>query len=173
MSVFSDDEERESGVGAHSIARSLAALSLGTVQAHEQRRLSDWEERPDEIDQQFILPVQFTTKDKPVTATVNVGFAVGFLINPVERDSEAEKPLFTYGFEHLGGERPLLSAMLESYSSNGVVITGAVVSVTAWQPQPYGQFKSHRWQGALHANFQGFAVSLRDADEQENEDDDG
>lgn len=160
------------GVTVGSITRSIRGITLGSLQAYQDKRVRDWEGAKDEYDQQFQVPVSATIVPFPnagstgtntpqitrdmMQAKIHVDFDVNFLYEPNERANGLTVPHFTYGVEFKSGTPCLLTAMVSAWSGGGVDgYAGADVILVVGFP---GSRKQMQFNGIVHLNFQGYAM---------------
>lgn len=158
------------GVSTHAIQRSLAAVSIGTIRAREERVAQDLIDANDEYDQQFQVPYTGTLIGRdPLRVTVQLTFAVRFIREPVEyRDSPYEFPHFTYGDEQTGLDESVVftHAVVRRWIYDEDEVTGVEVMILLHNPfaaddDPDAANKEElRFNGVMHLNFEGYAAAF-------------
>lgn len=145
------------------IHRSIRAMTIGTLRAHETRKRRDALEALAEMDQQFQLPIAGNAGTVATWFEVDVDFAATFVLAPEMRESPYEDPLFTYGA--VVAAPVFVTANVTAWktdSSDNYV--GATVNIGVAAP---GTLTLVQFRGHVHCNFQGYGA----VDEADNSED--
>lgn len=145
------------------IVRTLQSISIGATQAMKQRDARNRELGLNEEDIQYHVLIEGTASLVPAFSTKELDFEWEFHSAPGQRDSDLWMPHFTFGsYIHTGGPLIVTACVVtwEENPDNGG-ITGADVGIGVMgdsaTPVPFG--------GYVHLNFQGFAISRDDMED--------
>lgn len=150
------------GVSTNALARSIQALTFGSVKSYDTltRRLA--REGLGELDQQFQLPIAGSVGPSAAWSTVTVKFATVLIEAIDERHSPYADPLFTYGAVISSGDACMVSCSVRRWLTDGVFYTGADLDVGVVRP---GAVAATPFKGEIHLNFQGYGTP--DTDEED------
>lgn len=145
---------------AGSLERSLAALTIGTVKAREERGAMLAPVSGGNMLQFRQVPVAGKVGKTPVAAEVAVEWDYPIVQANAQTDSDSERPHFTTGIELLSSGPVMIVPQLIAWldSDDGWTV-GATLRVTAWVPSAK---KKHDFNAILHLTFAGYAVPGED-----------
>lgn len=150
-----------------SLQRSLAALTIGTVKAREERSAMLDPISGGNMIQYRQVPVAGRVMKRPVSAEVNVDFDYPFAIATARTDSDQERPTYNVSVELLStGPVIILPQLVRWIDADDGWTEGAVVRVTAWIPEAN---KKHDFSAILHLSFSGYGVPTEDETDMESE----
>lgn len=146
------------GVQTGALARSIRALTLGTVQAHAEIRSYQEQEGLGELDLQYQIPIAGKATGLPGWTTTQVTFEWPLIIALDERQSPYRDPLFTSGFVLLTVDPVVHTVhvrrwLMHKHSDRHYV--GAEIEVGVWSPASETQTP---FRGEVHLNFQGYGT---------------
>lgn len=143
-----------------SLQRSLAALTIGTVKAREERDAMLEPISGSNMIQYRQIPVAGKVSEKPVHAEVNVDWPYPIVAAPAQTDSDQERPHFALGVELLSTEPVMIFATVIGWiDADDGWTEGARLRITAWIPRAR---KKHDFSAILHLTFSGYGIPTED-----------
>lgn len=145
----------------HQLQRAMSEITLQAVQSTRERDARDYQMGLGEHEEQFQIPLTGTAGRTPGFAEIEIGFDHHFFYAPAQRDSDLDRPHFTFGSEC--AEPVIIQACVKEWNireSNGA-IRGATLRVSVMAAGTVA-FED----AVLNVTFQGFAA----LDEVETED---
>lgn len=143
------------------LQRSLRSLTIGTVETIAAAEAAVAEDRLQEQNQQFQIPIAGLARQGITWVKKQIAFAVVFVPAPSQRkNSSLVNPLFTYGVEIVRGnpaddpEPVLVSCVVEYITDDKSNITGCWLNVGLHSPTP----DAVNFNGLVHLNFQGYGA---------------
>lgn len=145
------------GVTTHRIQRSLAALTVNTQKAYQQRHQQQQNISGGEAEQQFKIAVTGEVADVPTFQYADVSFDRSVVPALDRRDSDFTEPAFTYGWEREYGPPMFLTAFIDGWvvDDDGSV-TGARIGIGTFMPFAT---ETRQFRAVVHTVFQGWANS--------------
>lgn len=142
------------GVNSGGTARAVRGLTLGVMKAasraKEQREL----EGLAEIEEQIKVDVSGSAQEFPAWTQLRLEFDSVFIDASGQRDTEFDRPHFTYGaVVEKGGPTGLLACVTSWEVNDRDEVTGCILAVSAVSTD-----SARRFQGELHARFQGYGM---------------
>lgn len=145
---------------AGSLERSLAALTIGTVKAREERAAMLDPISGGNMLQFRQVPIAGHVGKDASVAEVTVDWAYPFVAANAQTDSDSERPHFSYGIELLStGPVMIVPQLVGWHDADDGTTDAATIRVTAWVP---GAKKKHDFNAILHLTFSGYAVPGED-----------
>ena len=145
------------GVSTHRVQRSLAALSVNAQRAYLEHERQRSQLSGGEAELQFKSSVSGTVGATPAWDYVDVTFPRPVAPALDRRESQFDRPLFTYGWERISGPPLFLTAFVDRWrmsdDGDGLVL-GARVGIGAVVPNADDV---RRFTAAVHLTFQGWA----------------
>ena len=137
----------------HQAQRAIADLTVKSIKAT--KRLDDWYEQMGlaEVDQQFQVDISGVAYDTPAFVTTEIAFDFPFHYAPGQRDSDLERPHFTYGTEVDGPAMLTVSVTAWEIDAATGAYIGATVQISALSATELG------FNGKVHLNFQGVSAA--------------
>lgn len=136
----------------HAGLRAIADLTVGVAKSTEARRRREAELGLTESWQQFHVPLSGSAGTLPSFVYVDVEFDYGFHYAPGQRDSDLERPHFSFGSE-CDGEVDLGANVSEwNVDSDTGAYLGATVRLSAIAADETS------FTGTAHLTFQGFSA---------------
>lgn len=142
-------------VGTHSLARSLAAITFGSIKSYDDVQKQLAFAGLTELDQQFQVPIAGVAGPEAAWSTLTVTFTAPLVDSPQERRSPYSDPLFTFGAVVDSGGPVVVFASVRKWTFDGWVYTGAELDVCTFRP---GAIDTVEFKGELHLNFQGYGT---------------
>lgn len=142
----------DGGPQGHRLEQAMRGLTLGTVTDLRKAEERAYEDGLIEREEQFQIAISGVAEEFLDWDTVDIKFSTIFMDASGQRDSELERPHFTYGGEiETGTPVGLLACVLEwkTTARNETIGCKLAIGVAASD-------QSTRFKGFLHANFQGF-----------------
>lgn len=145
----------------HALNRSLTHLTIGVARDMERRRRRSNELGLREVEEQIQLPISGLAVQGITWAKARVGFENTFYEAPSQRDSNFDRPHFTYGvsIDPVDDKEPpipvVVSCMFEFTTDDRGATTGGWLHIGVHSPTP----DTRRFQGVLNLRFQGFGAS--------------
>lgn len=135
-------------------ARAVRGLTLGVLtasaRAKEQRQLEGLAETEENVK----IDVVGRAEEFPIWTRLHIDFETVFIDASGQRDTEFDRPHFTYGaVVHKGGPVGILSCVLQWDVNNRDEVTGCIIAISAIATD-----HGRRFQGELHARFQGYGM---------------
>jgi hypothetical protein len=146
------------------LARSLTALTIGTVKAQEARERELGPLRLQELTQEVQVPLTGKATETPGSETVNVKWPYPFVYAPAQRDSPLENPHFSFGVESLSPSAPaiVIPQVTRWLRSEEGFAVGAAVLLTAWLP---GASAPTDYRSLVHLTFTGYGAPIAEEDD--------
>jgi len=143
-------------VGA--IAKSVRGLTLDVIQRTDRAKRQRELEGLRETEEQIKIDVRGRAEEFPEWSEVHVNFETLFIDASGQRDTEFDRPHFTYGaYIERGGPVGLLACITRWDVTPRDEVTGCILAVGAVSTD-----QARRFRGELHARFQGYGAP-RDA----------
>jgi hypothetical protein len=149
---------RRGGVTTHRVQRSLAAMTVNAQRAYRAHDEQQRELSGGETELQFKSSVSGTAGAIAAYDYVNVSFPRPIVAALDRRDSQFDRPLFTYGWERLSGPPLFLTAFVDRWRTSAdsdELCIGARVGIGAVTP---GSLDVSRFTASVHLIFQGWAA---------------
>lgn len=142
------------------LARSLSALTVGTVQAQQAREAELAYTKLGEMEQQLQVPINGDVKSSITIAQANVHWPYPFVYAPGQRDSGLKNPQFAFGVEIVSGFGVIILPTVTGWARSAEgFFTGATVGIQAWFPNARKRLK---FSAVLHATFTGYGAPQMD-----------
>lgn len=155
-------KKRRGGVNTHRVNRSLAALTVGMQRAHDELQLDQAQLGAGETEQQWKLEVAGEAGGKIAYQTTTISFDERFYPAADRRDSDFDRPIFTFGYEMLTGAPVMITAAVTRWVADEYTVTGAEVAIGIVQPGASGKTK---FKALVHLVFQSWAGPTINDDE--------
>jgi hypothetical protein len=136
------------------IARSIRAMTIGTIKASNDRRDRYTTDGIGEIDQQVQITVTGKVGASITWGELDIAFTTPFINGSEDRDSPYTRPLFTYGSVVTSGGPLMMVCNVKRWKVDEDYVLGAKLEIAIWAPGGY----IRDYQGELHANFQGWGA---------------
>lgn len=149
-----------------SLARSLAALTIGVQAQQEKREEKLAPTRLGNLVQAVQTPIKGEVGAKPVSTEVTVKWPYPFLYAPAQTNSNLRLPHFAPGIEllDLPPAPVIIIPQLHRWLRNDDEWTlGCVVGLTCWGP---GAPKKFKFSAMLHTTISGYGAPTEDEDEE-------
>lgn len=148
-------------VHENAVGRAVAALSLGAVRETQRREARRRNMGLEEMDLQFQVAISGDAGTQADWDTFSIDFDFPFYYAPGNRDSDLDRPHFTFGAVVEDGSPVVVSACVTGWQLNEETqgVTGATVAVCAVAP---GTSQPVSFGGYVHLNFQGYAGVAED-----------
>lgn len=142
----------DGGPQGHRLEQAMKGLTLGTVTDLRKAEERAYQDGLIEREEQFQVAISGVAEEFLDWETVEIKFSTAFMDASGQRDSELERPHFTYGAEiETATPVGILACVLEwkTTARNETIGCKLAIGVAASD-------RSTRFKGFLHANFQGF-----------------
>lgn len=144
------------GVNTHALARSIRAMTLGTLRDYQDARERFARFAMGELDQQYQLPIAGVVGQVPAWSTVTITFDAPFVDGYDDRRAHLIDPLFTFGTILTAGTPAFVSCHVRRWITDADGnYTGAELEVGIHRP---GVTTPQPFAGELHLNFQGYGM---------------
>lgn len=135
------------------VARDLTITVLKGAKKAEEAKLA---EGLAETDEQLKLEIQGRAEEFPIWTILRIKFGTIFLAAPGQRDSDYDRPHFTFGYEVTEGGPIGIDACVTQWLVNDREETyGCKLAVG-----PRATDYATRFRGVVHANFQGYGAPI-------------
>lgn len=134
--------------------RTFRGMTIGAVKAQNRAKAQRELEGLDEREDQFKIEVAGRGEEFPSWTQVHLNFTVEFIDADGQRDSDFDRPHFTYGVEITnGGPVGLIACVLRWDVGKKNQTTGCVLGIGAVATDV-----ARKFSGSLHARFQGYGA---------------
>jgi hypothetical protein len=141
-------------VSTGKLERAMNSLTVGTVQAMDRKKRDRLIEGLAEREEQFKIEVSGRGEEFPEWTKVELTFESVFVDGTGNRDSEFDRPVFTYGYYvPVGGPVGLDACITEWNVNDRSETTGCVMWIGARATDVARKFKAE-----IHAVFQGYGM---------------
>jgi hypothetical protein len=143
------------GSGGAALASSLRAMTLGTLQAYNERQAARETDGIGEIDQQFQLTIAGKAGPKAIWETTEVPFDAPFIDGSEDRNAPFLYPLFTFGSVVTQGSKLVIVCNVTAWHTDEDYVNGCTIEIGIFRPAGGG---IGDFAGELHLNFQGWGA---------------
>jgi hypothetical protein len=137
------------------LARSLRAMTLGTLKSYNDRRDSFEADTIGEIDQQYQVTIAGEAGPQVVWNELVVAFDAPFIDGREDRNAPFQYPMFTYGTVVLQGSRLVVVCNVIKWNVLEDYVRGCTLEIGVFRPQGGGVGD---YRGELHLNFEGWGA---------------
>lgn len=143
-----------SGPDVQRIEKAIKGLALGTVTNMAKAREEAQKDGLIEREEQFQIAISGVAEEFLDWQEIELKFGTLFTDATGQRDSELERPQFTYGAEMtLGGPVGILACVTEWKTNERNEVIGCKLAIGVAASD-----QSQKFKGYLHASFQGFGL---------------
>lgn len=138
------------------LERAMSGLTVGVVKSMQRYQERAYEDGLIEREEQFHIHVTGRAEEFAVWTVTEVDFGLVFVDATAQRDSPFDRPHFTYGavvetLDPVG----LMASVMDWKTTDRNETIGAKVAIGV-----VGTDRAVKFEAAIHASFQGFAVPL-------------
>lgn len=142
------------GIQTGKLQSAMRGLTIGTVRAMDRKKKDRLIEGLAEREEQFKIEVSGRGEEFPVWAKVNIKFANVFVDGTGQRDSEFDRPFYSYGYVvPVGGPVGIDACVTDWNVNDRGETTGCVMWVGARATDV-----SRKFRAEVHAVFQGYGM---------------
>lgn len=142
------------GVDTGQTSRAVRGLTLGVMKAAARAREQRELEGLADIEENIKVDVHGRAEEFAVWTRLQIDFETVFIDASGQRDTEFDRPHFTFGGETIKGGPVALQACVTDWDINDRdEVVGCVLAIAATSTD-----LSRTFQGILHAKFQGYGM---------------
>lgn len=140
--------------GTGQTARAVRGLTLGVLKASDRAKEQRQLEGLAQIEEQIKVDISGHAEEFPSWTELHLEFETVFIDASGQRDTEFDRPFFTYGsFVEIGGPVGILAQIRAWDVNDRNEVTGCVLAVSAVATD-----SARTFQGELHACFNGYGM---------------
>lgn len=146
----------------NAIDRSLSFMAMRIPERHTARKIQDNFIRPQEVEQQFQVPITGRTGRDSFT-DIDVNFSETIYYAPLQRSgNKNEDPHFSWGMQLDSGDA-IFSVHVTTWNLDEEAnYTGATVRIHGAEPAWFHGKIQKPYSGTLHLTFEGLAIPVED-----------
>jgi hypothetical protein len=138
------------------VERAVAGLTISVLKGQKKAEEARLAEGLAETEEQLKLEISGRAEEFPIWTDLRIKFGTVFLAAPGQRDSEYDRPHFSYGYEVTEGGPVGLDACVTEWLVNDREETVGCKLAVGPRATDYGT----RFRGLIHARFQGYGAPV-------------